>query len=49
MFADTKDIDGKAFGQIVVQLPEDEKVAERMLAYLETQNVTVEEVKPHAV
>ena len=49
MFADTKDIDGKAFGQIVVQLPEDEKIAKRMLAYLKTQNVTVEEVSSHAV
>ena len=49
MFADTKDIDGKAFGQIVIQLPEDEKIAKRMLSYLKTQNVTVEEVPSHAV
>ncbi len=45
MFADTKNIDGKAFGQMVLQLPEDPAVAEKMLAYLSTQNVTVEEVE----
>ncbi|WNX85402.1 ATP-binding cassette domain-containing protein [Agathobaculum sp. NTUH-O15-33] len=44
MFADTKDIDGKAYGQMILQLPEDERAASRALAYLETQNVHVEEV-----
>ena len=43
MFADTKDIDGKAYGQMILQLPEDERAAKRALAYLETQNVHVEE------
>ncbi|MDO5142378.1 MAG: ATP-binding cassette domain-containing protein [Eubacteriales bacterium] len=43
MFADTKDIDGKAYGQMILQLPEDERAAARALAYLETQNVHVEE------
>ena len=43
MFADTKDIDGKAYGQMILQLPEDERAARRALAYLETQNVHVEE------
>ena len=43
MFADTKDIDGKAYGQMLLQLPEDERAAARALAYLETQNVHVEE------
>ncbi|HJA49643.1 MAG TPA: ATP-binding cassette domain-containing protein [Candidatus Agathobaculum intestinipullorum] len=43
MFADTKDIDGRAYGQMILQLPEDERAARRALAYLETQNVHVEE------
>ena len=45
LFADTKNIDGKAFGQIVVQLPEDPAVAERMLRYLNFRRLAVEEVK----
>lgn len=48
MFADTKDIDGKAYGQMILQLPEDERAAKRALAYLETQNVHVEEGDAHA-
>ncbi len=43
LFADTKNIDGKAFGQIVVQLPENERAVKRMYSYLSTQNVTYEE------
>lgn len=44
MFADTKDIDGKAFGQIVLQLPEDEMVAMKMMRWLKTRKLGVEEV-----
>ncbi|MDY3619203.1 methionine ABC transporter ATP-binding protein [Agathobaculum sp.] len=47
MFADTKDIDGKAYGQMILQLPDDERAAKRALAYLETQNVHVEEGDAH--
>lgn len=43
MFADTKNIDGKAYGQMILQLPEDERAANRALVYLQTQNVHVEE------
>lgn len=43
MFADTKNIDGKAYGQMILQLPEDERAADRALVYLQTQNVHVEE------
>lgn len=43
LFADTRDIEGKAYGQMVLQLPEDETVATRALAYLRTQNIQVEE------
>ena len=48
MFADTKNIDGRAYGQMILQLPEDERAAGRALAYLATQNVHVEEVADDA-
>jgi ABC transporter./NIL domain. len=44
IFANTKNIDGKAFGQIVIQLPEDELTAEKMITYLRNRGLTVEEV-----
>lgn len=44
IFADTKNIDGKAFGQIVLQLPDDKMVGEKMMAYLRNKGLTVEEV-----
>lgn len=47
MFANTKNIDGKAYGQMLLQLPEDGRAAQRALAYLETQNVHVEEGDAH--
>jgi len=43
MYADTRDVNGKAFGEMVLQLPDDERAATRALAYLNTQNVQVEE------
>ena len=46
LFADTKDIDGKAYGQMVLQLPEDKAIAEKMLQHLKSRNLTVEEVAP---
>ena len=45
MYADTKNIDGKAFGQIVVQMPEAQETVEKMLRYLHLRGLTVEEVK----
>ena len=48
MFADTKNIDGNAYGQMILQLPEDERAAKRALAYLKTQNVHAEEVVDYA-
>ncbi len=36
---------GKAFGQIVVQLPEDTLTANKMIAYLQEQGLTAEEVQ----
>ncbi len=44
MYADTKNIDGKAFGQMVVQLPEDETLAQKMYAYIRARGLSAEEV-----
>ena len=44
MYADTKNIDGKAFGQMVVQLPQDENLAKKMFSYVKTKGLSVEEV-----
>ena len=42
-FADTKELDGKAYGHMLVQLPENEITAERMLSYLDEMGVTYKE------
>lgn len=44
IFADTRNIDGRAFGQIVIQLPDDKLTGEKMMAYLRSRGLTVEEV-----
>lgn len=43
--ADTKNIDGKAFGQMLLQLPEDETSVRRIKEYLSTRGISYEEVK----
>ena len=48
LYADTKNIGGAAEGEMILQLPEDERAAKRALAYLETQNVHAEEVADYA-
>ena len=40
--ADTKDIGGIAHGQIILQLPDDEIIANRMIAYLQERKLEVE-------
>ena len=45
MHAVTRDIDGKAMGQMLIQLPEDEADANRIRNYLKTTRVTFEEVR----
>jgi len=47
MFADTRAMDGRAFGQMVLQMPEDTGVAEKMKYYLTTHGLHVEEVQYH--
>ncbi|MGN0610240.1 MAG: methionine ABC transporter ATP-binding protein [Ruminiclostridium sp.] len=44
LHADTKDIDGKAYGQILIQLPEDESSERKITAYLDANNVTYSQV-----
>lgn len=44
MYASTRDIGGKAVGQMIVQLPEDENDANRAMHYLKTVNIPFEEV-----
>ena len=44
--ADTRNIDGKAFGTMLLGLPESEVEAAKALAYIASQkDITVEEVK----
>ena len=42
--ADTKNIDGKAFGQMLLQLPDDDSAAERVAAFLKKRGIPFEEV-----
>jgi D-methionine transport system ATP-binding protein len=44
IFADTKNIGGSAFGQMVLQLPEDDVAADKMMEYLTAKGLAVEEV-----
>lgn len=44
LFAETRDIKGKAFGEMVLQLPEDNLLADKIIYYLKNKNVLVEEL-----
>ncbi|BBF45468.1 methionine ABC transporter ATP-binding protein [Lachnospiraceae bacterium KM106-2] len=44
LFADTRNVDGKAMGQMIIQLPDDAVIASKMRHYLSKQEVIVEEV-----
>lgn len=43
MFADTKNIDGKAFGQMLLQLPDDNAAIDRIKEYLKSRNIVYKE------
>lgn len=47
IFADTKDIDGKAYGHIIIQLPEDDRKAERIISWLKTSGMEFTEEGKH--
>ena len=44
MGADTKDIGGKAYGQMLLRLPEDEASVERIFSYLERHGLKYDEI-----
>ena len=44
LLADTKDIGGVAHGHMILQLPEDEGISNKMIHYLEDRKLTVEEL-----
>lgn len=44
LMADTKDINGVAHGQMILQLPEDDVAANKMIHYLVERKLTVEEL-----
>ena len=44
LLADTKDINGVAHGQMILQLPEDTTVAQKTIQYLKDRNLEVEEL-----
>jgi len=47
LLADTKDIGGIAHGQMILQLPQDEASAAKIIHYLKERRLTVEEVDSH--
>lgn len=49
MYAATKDIGGKAMGQMIIQLPEEEADAKRVVNYLHTVKIPFEEVTEHDI
>ena len=46
MKADTRNVGGTAKGEMILQLPDNGEVAEKMVAYLKNHNLVVEEFKP---
>lgn len=44
MFADTRDIGGTAFGQMVLQLPDDEKLIQRIFEHAKAKGLLLEEM-----
>lgn len=49
LLADTKDIGGTAHGQMILQLPEDKAIGDKMIRYLQERNLTVEELEDYVV
>ncbi len=44
LYADMKNIEGRAVGELIIQLPEDEVTADKVIHYLNSKNLQVEEV-----
>lgn len=49
LLADTKDIGGTAHGQMILQLPEDRALGDKMIHYLQERNLTVEELEDYVI
>jgi D-methionine transport system ATP-binding protein len=47
LFADTKDVGGKAFGQMILQIPDDRLISAAMREYLNEVGLETEEVKDY--
>ena len=47
LFADTKNINGIATGEMILQLPEPEDIAQKMITYLRNHKLAVEEVEDY--
>lgn len=47
LYADTKDIQGTATGEMILQLPDQPEIAEQMSAYLRDRKLTVGQVDEH--
>lgn len=47
VFANTKNIDGKIFGHMIVKLPDDSEVVNKILTYLEIEKITYAEEKDY--
>ncbi len=45
LYADTKTINGNAEGEMILQLPESQEIADRMIQYIRDRNLGVEELK----
>lgn len=45
LYANTKEINGIAEGEMIIQLPEDKEVADKIIQYFKESNLTVEEVE----
>ncbi|MCD7736988.1 MAG: ATP-binding cassette domain-containing protein [Lachnospiraceae bacterium] len=45
LYANTRNLDGVAKGEMVLQLPEDEQVGEKMIAWLKNARLSVEELQ----
>ncbi|MBQ8095215.1 MAG: ATP-binding cassette domain-containing protein [Clostridia bacterium] len=48
-FADTRNVGGKAFGQMILQLPEDHLQQDKAIYFLKEMGLKVEEVSGHAL
>ena len=44
VFADTRSLNGRLYGQMILQVPEDQAIMEKMLEFLRKAEVSFEEV-----